>query len=279
VSSVYWFEVVGAEVLPRSTSAATLNDLSMVLPQGVYTTFRTYPGARVLHLDSHFVRLAESARLEGVDTQLDATVLRKAAGAAVRAAGFELSRVRITVGLAPAVTVHVSVEELHAPAQGTYRAGVACILADHSAYRDLPRSKSTRFIGPGAALRRQAPDANEALLVGPSGEILEGSSSNFFAILDGKLRTAEEGVLAGTTRAMVLSVAGGLLPIERKPVLVDDLPRLEEAFITSVGRAVLPVISIQSHVVGDGVPGPLTQEILHRFNSALEADLEPIETD
>jgi branched-chain amino acid aminotransferase len=123
-----------------------------------------------------------------------------------------------------------------------------------------------------------AAGANDVLLVSDEGEILEGSSSNFFAVLDGVLRTAHEGVLAGTTRAMVLDVAEGLLPITCTPVRVDDIARLQEAFVTSVGRAVLPVVSIANQAVGDGSPGPCTQEIRRRYRRALEAELEPIVT-
>ena len=83
-------------------------------------------------------------------------------------------------------------------------------------------------------------------------------------------------MLAGTTRAMVLSVAEGLLPIERMPVFIDDVSRLQEAFITSVGRAVLPVIAIGESAIAAGLPGPITQEIRRRFNRALDAELEPL---
>jgi branched-chain amino acid aminotransferase len=43
----------------------TLDDVSLNLPQGVYTTFRTYRQQYFLRLDEHFERLDESARLMG----------------------------------------------------------------------------------------------------------------------------------------------------------------------------------------------------------------------
>lgn len=39
------------------------------------------------------------------------------------------------------------------------------------------------------------------------GSLFEGLSSNFFAVLDGTLYTAGEGVLAGTVREVTLQVA------------------------------------------------------------------------
>lgn len=276
MSVVHLFEVTGSSALARPAAARTLNELSLELPQGVYTTFRTYTGARVLHLDRHFERLIESARLEGVTIHLDTAALRTAIAVANAATGFALARVRITIGLLRQTSIHVSIEELREPPEEVYRSGVTCGIADSEVRRDVPQSKSTRFIGLGARARESVPASNEVLLVNESGEILEGSSSNFFAVFDGVLRTAGESVLAGTTRAMVLTVAKGLLPIEFVPVLVDDVPRLQEAIITSVVRAVLPVIAIDERQVGNGVPGPYARELMQRFNRALEADLKPI---
>jgi branched-chain amino acid aminotransferase len=276
MGAVECFELSGNELVPRPTVATTLNDLSLELPDGVYTSLRTYPGARVLHLDAHFDRLVASALLEGVPLSLDTGALRGAIAATLASAGFPLARMRVTVCLSPKIRIYVAAEQLHELPEEVYRSGVSCGIADRSLKRALPRSKSTRFIGPGAGARRTAPAANEVLLVSEKGEILEGSSSNFFSVLDGVLRTAEDGVLAGTTRATVLDVADGLLPIERRPVLVEDVARLQEAFVTSVGRAVLPVIAIGERSIGDGVPGPFTKELRLRFNRALEADLEPI---
>ncbi len=276
MDSVRCFELLGADLAAIVTCAATLNDLSLELPDGVYTTFRTYFGNRVLHPSAHFDRLEESARLEGVQLHLDRALLCRAVASALVSAGFPLVRVRVTVALAPSVRIFLATEEMRELPEDAYSRGVSCSLADKGVRRDLPRAKSTRFIGPGAGARRMAPDTNEALLVSEAGGILEGSSSNFFAVVDGRLRTAGDGVLAGTTRAMVLSVADEVLPIELRPVLVDDVPRLQEAFITSVGRAVLPVVAIGGQPVGAGVPGPFTQDIRRRFMAVLETDLEPI---
>ena len=45
---------------------------ALVLPDGAYTTFRTYDGDRILLLDKHIERLRESARLQGQAAKLPA---------------------------------------------------------------------------------------------------------------------------------------------------------------------------------------------------------------
>ena len=254
----------GTETVPNE--ATSLDELSAALPAGVYTTFRTYPGERALRLGAHLARLRDSAALEGHPIDLDDDVLRCAVVDGLTSGGFMLSRVRITIGLGSPIEVYISVAKyVELPAE-LYEAGIDCALGDRSLKRELPKSKATRFIAPAMAAREANPDTREVLLVDASGAILEGSSSNFFAILSGSLRTAEAGVLAGVTRGIVLSAAGSL-PIDLRPVHVDEIPRIEEAFITSVSRAILPVVSIAGTTIGDGRPGARTRSLMNAFSA------------
>ena len=75
-----------------------------------------------------------------------------------------------------------------------------------------------------------------------SGAIMEGLSSNFFAVLNGTLYTAGEGVLAGTVREVALAVARREgVPVSLTPPHLEDLPAWEGCFITSTSRLLLPV--------------------------------------
>ena len=145
-----------------------------------------------------------------------------------------------------------------------YEEGVACVTLD--VHRDNPHSKDTRFIAAAQeAYGRLPPGVEEGLIVGEDGAILEGLSSNFFAVLGGDLRTEEERALIGVTRSLVLEVAEGLMPVERRAIRRDDLPRVDEAFVTSVSREVLPVVRIDGRPVGDGRVGPGTRAIMAGF--------------
>ena len=46
---------------------------------------------------------------------------------------------------------------------------------------------------------------DEIILCGVDGELMEGSQTNFYAVHNGAVWTADEGVLAGTVRNLVLS--------------------------------------------------------------------------
>jgi branched-chain amino acid aminotransferase len=154
-----------------------------------------------------------------------------------------------------------------------YEDGVACVTLDLE--RENPHAKDTRFIATAQdAYARLPPGVEEGLIVADDGAVLEGLSSNFFAVLDGTLRTEEERVLVGVTRSLVLEVAGGLMPVDRRAVRRDDLPDLDEAFITSVSREILPVVRIDGRPVGGGRVGPVTRAVLSGFADLVRREAE-----
>lgn len=254
------WEIAAGDSRERAPSAS-LNAAAADLPDGAYTTLRTYGGARLLRIDAHFRRLEESAALEGQPGRIDEAAARRGLRDALAACGHAESRLRLT--FAPP-RLFVSVEAFAPLPDALYEQGVACsVLPVH---RANPHAKDTRFIATADAAYRSLPaGVHEGLMVAEDGALLEGLSSNFFAIAKGALRTEDERVLHGVTRALVLEIAAGLVPREAGPVRLDELPAVQEAFVTSVSRGVLPVVRIDGQALGDGHPGPVTRELLRRF--------------
>ena len=161
----------------------------------------------------------------------------------------------------------------HCPATA-YETGVACVTLDLR--RANPRAKDTRFIATARAAYRRLPAGIEEGLLVEKGAILEGLSSNFFAVVDGALHTEEERVLLGVTRSLVLEVAEGLLRVERRAVRVAELPRVSEAFITSVSRGVLPVVHVDGQPLCDGRVGPITRRVVRSFAALVAREAEAL---
>jgi len=106
--------------------------------------------------------------------------------------------------------------------------------------------------------------AQEAVVLGRHGQILEGASSNIFIVKNGKVRTPEPqpGILIGITRATVLAAAAVEgIEVEEAEVRPEDLYGADEAFITSSIREVMPVVSADGRTIGSGTPGPLTKRL------------------
>jgi branched-chain amino acid aminotransferase len=245
--------------LKRFSHSPDLKAASASLPDGVYTTLRTYGGRRIVMLGQHAARLAESSALKGSPGALPLDTLRDAVSATLNATGHAESRLRLT--FAPPRLL-ISVEPFSPLPRHLYEQGVSCVTVP--VRRSNPHSKDTRFIATAeASYGALPPGIEEGLMVDEAGAVLEGLSSNFFALRDGRLWTEAERVLMGVTRSLVLQVAAVVVPVELKAIAFDE--SVQECFITSVSREVLPVVRIDGRPVGDGKPGPITREIAWRF--------------
>lgn len=247
-------------------------EVSALLPQGAYTAFRTHGGTRMLCLADHVRRLEESTRLQGRTEPLAVERVRRAIAESIARTGHPESRLRLT--WAPP-RLFVSIEPFAPLPESLYREGVWCVTVPLR--RDNPRAKDTRFIEEaGHAYDRLPPGAHEGLMVAGDGTVLEGLSSNFFAIRDGALHTEDDRVLAGLTRSLVLEIAADLLPRAPRALRQDELAAAGECFITSASRGVLPVVRIDETVISTGRPGPLTREIGARYERLVEARAEDV---
>jgi branched-chain amino acid aminotransferase len=247
-------------------------EASAILPQGAYTTLRTYGnGTRVLRLAQHLTRLRESAA-PGQRARFEGSKVRAGLAQAVEATGPGEARLRLTWANE---RLFVAVEPLAPLPEALYRDGVRC--ASVPLKRTAPKVKDTRFIPAAQAAYRDLPEGvHEGLMVAADGTILEGLSSNFFAVREGILHTEDERVLPGITRGVVLELGRGLLPRATGAVRLDQIGELSEAFLTSVSRGVLPVVRVDETTVGDGRPGPLTQELGRRLEALIEREAEPL---
>jgi branched-chain amino acid aminotransferase len=255
----------------------TLNQASQKLPHGVYTTFRTYERRQVQGLQEHFQRLEDSARLSGTRFSFDRESARDGLRRCVTEFPEPVARIRLTLDLdAEPGTLYVCLGTLRIPTSLEYEQGVSAALCH--LHRKNPKAKQTAFIPTQEKALHSLPDrAYEGLITDDGGRILEGLSSNFFAVKQSSLYTAETGVLAGIARGMVLHVAHQAgIRTRLEPVHVDELKHLDEAFITSSSRGVLPLRKIAEIQVGSGSPGPLTRRLTQLYWVEIRSQLEDL---
>jgi branched-chain amino acid aminotransferase len=265
-------------------TAASLADATRYEPrEGVYTITNTYETTKVLKFDAHMDRLADSAARAGISLKLDRARVRAAVREMIVNAPFGGAddppgdvRFRITVGADEPACAILSIEPFKPLAAELIARGVRCVTVKGSA-RDNPAAKTTDWMHDRTQIEATLPRAMyTGLLVDDDGAILEGLSSNFYAIKHGALYTADEGVLPGISRQIVYEVAPRVLPLEKKPIRVRDLEKIDEAFITSSSRGIVPVVEIDHVRIGDGLPGVKTMAIRHEYLGWMRDHLEEL---
>ncbi len=270
-------------LLPLEVERAAKNahELLDELPLGVYTAFRTFHHERLLGLEEHFDRTDRCMQLLGWARRLERALVRQRLHEAVRAWPFEDAFVRLDVlaRAAPRLptqsTCLLSLSGL-APLPARFLTEGVRVEVAAGLKRADPRIKSADFVIARRPYPLNRQDAYEHLLVDARGRILEATSANFYALLGGKLRTPEEGMLEGITRKFVLRLCGELeIPVDLGPLHLDDLPRADEAFLTSSTRGVVPVVEVADLRIAEGRPGRRTQRLIDAYRILVEREATP----
>lgn len=108
----------------------------------------------------------------------------------------------------------------------------------------------------------------EAIGLGPSGLVSEGSGQNLFLVRDGTVITPflDGTSLAGITREAVLTIAEDLgYPVREQDVPRESLYVVDELFFTGTASEVTPIRSVDRIPIGEGKAGPVTLAIQKRF--------------
>ena len=150
-----------------------------------------------------------------------------------------------------------------------YETGIKVITTDIT--RHIPGAKSVDYIQAILALKNaRKTGAVESLYVDGRDRVLEGTTSNFFAVIGGELVTPAEQILPGVTRDVLLKIAEEEFNPRLREVSRPELYQAEEVFLTSSNKEILPVRQVDEVVIGAGSPGPLTRRIQELFRSYTE---------
>ena len=260
--------------LPLTIQATTFDELTHQLPQGFYTTFRTYDGGkRVLGLKAHLERLYKPATLLKINPAVSVETLRHQAAQILDNYPDE-ARVRLV--MTKDGDIYIALTALIPLPPEIYQYGVKVITTD--VQRESPRLKLTAFIGASESTRAQIARSEifEALLVRKN-TILEGMTSNFFYVKDKIIGTAQNHILLGVTRRTVLRVIRGSgFDIVYRPLKREQVAALSEAFLTSSSRGIVPIIQIDDTSVGEGSPGPITKKLMDGYKLYVKQHAEII---
>ncbi|MER0444609.1 aminodeoxychorismate lyase [Streptomyces sp. Edi4] len=264
----------------RDAGAAQVSvlDHGLTVGDGVFETVKA-TGGRLFALTRHLDRLTRSARGLGLpDPDLDE--VRRACAAVLDANPMPLGRLRITYtgGISPLgsdrgddrPSLVVALGETARRPDTTAVVTVPWTRNEHSAVAGL---KTTSYAENVVALARaHAAGASEALFANTVGRLCEGTGSNVFVVVEGRLHTPPlaSGCLGGITRALTVEWTGAY----ESELDLDVLERAEEIFLTSTLRDVQAVHRVDGRVLGTA-PGPVTAKAMRIFEERAGSDLDP----
>jgi branched-chain amino acid aminotransferase len=278
--SVVW---INGRLVDAADAVVPFDDHGITVGDGAFETIRLRDG-RPFALTRHLTRLAHSLVAMALPA-VDLPVVAKAVNDVGLAQGGDgYVRVTVTGGRAPlgsprgdsppTVIVAFRPGELR-----TEPAAVAVVPFTRNDRGALAGVKSTSYAENVIALAHAtALGAEEAIFANTAGNLCEGTGSNVFVEVGGRLVTPplSAGCLAGVTRALVLELVAGVagVDVEELDVPIDTLASTSEAFLVSTGREVQPIRWVDGLSLPD-CPGPLTRAARSAWLSRFGPDCPP----
>jgi branched-subunit amino acid aminotransferase/4-amino-4-deoxychorismate lyase len=145
-----------------------------------------------------------------------------------------------------------------------YAQGFNLILREYK--RFLPEAKSTNYLA-SEYFRSEMETVQAAdVLFYDGNQIRESSRGNVFVVKNGVVFTPKKEILFGITRSIVIDIMiKAKIPFEVCNVSIEMLNSADEVFITSTTKQIMPIVQIDNRMVGKGVPGNVSMQLLEMF--------------
>ena len=270
---------LNGEYLPATEARVSVNDRGFLFSDGVYEVTPAYRG-HLFRMERHLARIRRGLGELRIDFDpAGLTRVHERLLAENKLAEREIAYVyvQVTRGVAPRAhafpsadvppTVYAFAREHVRPTRPVWEEGFAAVTVPDRRWARV----DIKTIGLLAnVLAQQAAveaGATDALFV-KDGIAIEGAHSNFFAVLGGTLVThpASNAILHGITREYVLELARHLdVPVEERPIQIEELWDADEAFFTGTTTEVRPTVRVDQRTIGSGRPGPVTRLLYEGF--------------
>ncbi len=248
----------------------------------IFTACRTLPNGKIFRFEDHINRLFSSAKVIHMELPHNKNELKEIVREVITKNNKDNGELLLEImysggkaasnGIAPVgeTILYILVLPLNLPPEEWYQQGIK--LASFPYQRQWPEIKFLNYVG--AVIAHQTVvkkyGADEVLFLSPDEKniVLEGTTFNFFVIKNGVVFThALDGkILPGITRKVVLELAYKEgVEVKEINFSLNELAEMDEAFITSSTRNIVPVIRVDNIIIGNGKPGGLTLKLARIF--------------
>jgi len=249
---------LNGDIAPVEELTIPVTDEGLVRGDGVFEVIRLYGGVPFA-LEEHYARMQRSAQTSRLEIDFDrlseeVAVLLERTGALDAALRIMCTRGGRRIAL---------IEQIP-----PYPDTIALASVTYAPTRVLDGVKSLSYCANMLCTRlAKEQGADEALLVTPHGRVLEAPTSSFFTVREGRLSTPplDDHILDSITRKWILA----LFEVDERPMTLDDLREVDEAFLASTFKEALPIHAIDGRQLD--APGPVTREVGERLAAHIAA--------
>jgi branched-chain amino acid aminotransferase len=274
---------ISGKFYDKENAKVSVYDHGFLYGDGVFEGLRSYSG-KVFRLAEHLDRLWASAKAIWLEIPISREEMAKAVNDTLAKNNIQDGYVRLVVtrgagalGLDPNrcsnPQIIVIADHIQLYPKETYENGLEIVTAstirNHAAALS-PRIKSLNYLNNiMAKIEGLQAGCAEALMLNAQGEVAECTADNIFIVRKGVLQTppTNAGILEGITREAVIELAEEMqIPVQQTSLTRHDIFIADECFLTGSAAEVIPVAKLDSRVIGNGKPGPITKKLTERFH-------------
>jgi len=265
---------IKGKFLPNIKAEISIFDLGFTRGYGVFEFLRTY-NLKPFLLEDHLYRLFKSAKILGINHNLRIDYLKKLIFSLIKKNKHLKSELNIRIFLTGGESqdflfsqkpnLYILITPLKKLPDSYYSKGVKIITKNF--HRDFPQAKSLNYSMLIKFLKEaKRKKAVEVLLVNNQ-EILEGATSNFFAVIKGTIITPPSNkILEGITRKFIFYLLKKYkFPYQERKLLISEIKNFQECFLTATNKEILPVVRIDNFKINNGKPGIITLKLRELF--------------
>ena len=285
---------LNGKLVKQEDAKISVFDHGVLYGDGVFEGIRAY-NKRIFKLDEHMDRIYDSAKIIMLEIPLTKDQFKKAIIEVCKANGIVDGYIRPVVtrgsgslGLAPwhcsNPGVFIIADSIKLYPDEYYENGLP--MATVPTRRNLsealsPMAKSLNYLNNiMAKIECRNAGVEEAIMMNQEGFVAECTGDNIFIFKKGVLLTPPiyAGALAGITRDTVMTLAKKIgYSVMETNLTRADLYLADEMFLTGTAAEVVPVISLDARIIGDGKPGEKTKKLITEFKAYANSNGTPIE--
>lgn len=282
---------VNGEILPRKEAKISVFDSGYLVGDGVWEAVRLHKGVLVF-IDLHLDRLWQAAATVGMDLKMTRHDIKEKIWNTLKAndmndsvhVRFMLTRgIKKTPSQDPRLTISgpnlVIIAEHKIASRKTKKKGItlftSSIRRGSPDYLDPRLNCHSKLHEVQALIQALEAGADEALMLDIHGFVSTCNATNFFMIKDGEVWTSTgQYCMNGITRGNIIRVCKeNSIPVYEKNFSLFDVFGADEAFVTGTFGGVTPVIDIDGRVIGNGLPGGMTNELSNFYEQLIEKEV------
>ena len=271
----------------RSKANVSVMDSGFLLGDGVWEGIRLHKNVLV-HLNDHLIRLYNGAKSIAMTIPISKEKMKSEIMKTIKINDMETDvhiRLIVSRGIKktpyqnPNVTISpptiVIIPEYKIASEVVKRDGIT--IGTVNTIRDYqvqdPRINSlSKHNCIAACIEANNLGVDEGLMLDSNGFVSTCNSTNFFIVRKGEVWTSTgQYCLNGVTRQSIIKLCKQYdIPVHEKNFLVEDVHTSDEIFVTGTFAGVIPVVSVDEIIIGDGMRGKITKDLQDWYSLDLE---------